>query len=250
MLMGKGQLPTILHNALSEAFPIDAVICEEGMSAWGLLRRRVKKLGLRVVAGQILFLTAVLPVVRRCSKKRARQIISENRLNCSEIPEDRITHVDSVNSDAAIELLQRLSPRVVVVNGTRIITQKTLQSIDAVFINTHVGITPLYRGVHGAYWALASRDGENCGVTVHRVDAGIDTGSIISQTRIQPTAEDTFVTYPLLQIASAISLLKQAIRDVLEGKSVSQPAPPGVSRLWSHPTAWQYMKNYIARGVR
>ena len=63
------------------------------------------------------------------------------------------------------------------------------------------GITPLYRGVHGAYWALAEGRRDLCGVTVHRVDAGIDTGEVLAQVLIDPTPQDNFVTYPWLQVA-------------------------------------------------
>ena len=47
-----------------------------------------------------------------------------------------------------IDELWRHSPRVVIVNGTRIIQERVLQSVDAIFLNTHAGITPMYRGVH------------------------------------------------------------------------------------------------------
>ena len=33
-----------------------------------------------------------------------------------------------------------------------------LQSVEAIFVNTHVGITPKYRGVHGGYWSLVKND--------------------------------------------------------------------------------------------
>jgi methionyl-tRNA formyltransferase len=171
-------------------------------------------------------------------------------LDISEIPQNCVIDVPSVNSDVAIRELQRRSPRVVVVNGTRIIQAKVLQSVNAIFLNTHAGITPMYRGIHGGYWALASGDPVNCGVTVHKVDTGIDTGAIIAQASITPSAEDTFATYPFLQIASAIPLLKQAVRDALAGNLSVMPPRSGKSQLWSHPTAWQYLKNQIKLGVR
>jgi folate-dependent phosphoribosylglycinamide formyltransferase PurN len=76
-----------------------------------------------------------------------------------------------------------------------------LQSTSAKFINTYTGITPLYRDVHGGYWALFQNDKENCDVTVLLVDEGIDTGNIIYQFLIQPTKHDNFSTYPLLQLS-------------------------------------------------
>ena len=189
MLVGKDPVSNIIYHALAQTFPIDVVIREEKPPISGFLRRRLKKLGFSKVAGQLLFAAGIVPVVT---------------YSCT-------IDVASVNSDVTITELRRLSPRVVIVNGTRIIQERVLNSVDAIFLNTHAGITPMYRGVHGGYWALASRDPMNCGVTVHRVDKGIDTGSIVAQATITPTPEDTFATYPFLQIASAIPLLKKAV---------------------------------------
>jgi methionyl-tRNA formyltransferase len=74
-----------------------------------------------------------------------------------------------------------------------------------------VGITPEYRGVYGAYWALLNNDVENCGVTIHKVDKGIDTGALIKQAVIQIGNRDNFKTYPVHQYGVAIGLMKQTL---------------------------------------
>jgi methionyl-tRNA formyltransferase len=250
MLVGKDPVSNIVYHALAQSFPIDAVLLEPKPPVSTLLKRRVKKLGLSKVLGQLLFVAGVVPFVAFGSRRRQQEIISSHRLDRSEIPHSCLIEVPSVNSDVTITALQRLSPRVVIVNGTRIIKEKVLQSVDAIFLNVHAGITPMYRGVHGGYWALASGDRANCGVTVHKVDRGIDTGSIVAQVSITPTGEDTFATYPLLQTASAIPLLKQAVRDALAGTLLVMPPRSGKSQLWTHPTAWQYVTNRIRSGVR
>ena len=250
MLVGKDPVSNIIYHALAQSFPVDAVIREEKPPVSTFLRRRLKKLGFSKVAGQLFFAAGIVPVVTYSSRRRVQQIISLNRLDTSEIPGSCTIDVASVNSDVTIDELWRHSPRVVIINGTRIIQERVLQSVDAIFLNTHAGITPMYRGVHGGYWALASGDPVNCGVTVHKVDKGIDTGSIVAQATITPTTEDTFATYPFLQIATAIPILKQAVSDALAG-NLSGIAPlPGKSKLWTHPTAWQYLRNRIKLGVR
>lgn len=45
----------------------------------------------------------------------------------------------------------------------------------------HPGICPLYRNAHGCFWALANRDFENVGMTLLRIDEGIDTGPMYLQ---------------------------------------------------------------------
>jgi len=249
MLVGKDPVSNILYHALAQSFPIDAVIREAKPSVSTFLRRRIRKLGLGQVLGQLLFVAGVLPFVTYRSRRRLQQIVSSNRLDTSEIPHNCVTDVPSVNSDITVAELKRISPSVVIVNGTRIIQEKVLQSINAIFLNTHAGITPMYRGVHGGYWALASGDPTNCGVTVHKVDRGIDTGSIVAQVSITPSAEDTFATYPLLQTASAIPLLRQAVKDALAGTLSVVPPRSERSQLWTHPTAWQYLKNRIKLGI-
>ena len=75
-------------------------------------------------------------------------------------------------TSGTVALLTSLRPVVVVVNGTRIIAARVLESAGCPVVNLHAGITPRYRGVHGGYWALAERHPEWVGTTVHLVDPG------------------------------------------------------------------------------
>jgi methionyl-tRNA formyltransferase len=42
----------------------------------------------------------------------------------------------------------------------------------------HPGICPEYRNAHGCFWALANRDLDRVGMTLLRVDNGVDTGPV------------------------------------------------------------------------
>jgi methionyl-tRNA formyltransferase len=112
-----------------------------------------------------------------------------------------------------------------------------------------MGITPAYRGVHGGYWALANDDRAHCGVTVHLVDAGVDTGSILYQTLIAPEADDNFATYPILQLVQGVSLMKAALRDAVAGH-LAPRVGEGPSRQWYHPSLPEYWKARLRRGVK
>lgn len=250
LLLDKSALSRMVYHSLAEEFSIEAVIREDRVARSTFLKRRLKKLGLRTVLGQVVFTQCIVPWLSRETAARRSAIKRQYALDEAPIPSERIVDVPSVNDAQTVALLKDLAPRAVVVNGTRILQEKVLNATGAVFLNTHVGITPLYRGVHGGYWALAANDPAHCGVTIHRVDKGIDTGTIVAQALIQPTAEDNFSSYPLLQIAHALPLLKQAIRDALDNKLEALPAPSGKSRLWSHPTAYQYLKHRIVSGIR
>lgn len=229
---------------------IERVIVEDRMSRVRFWQRRVKTLGAYKVGGQILFQLLVVPHLAIVSRRRTTVLHAQYGLDTTPIEPDKVIPVTSVNSAEARAALKELDPEVVIIHGTRILSTRTITCVRAKFINLHAGITPLYRGVHGAYWALVEGDRASCGVTVHQVDAGIDTGAILGQATIAPTEEDTFVTYPLLQLAIGIPLLKQVVEQVLESHAGVIPPPPGRSRLWSHPTLFEYLRHRVRRGVR
>jgi folate-dependent phosphoribosylglycinamide formyltransferase PurN len=249
LLAGEKPSSRMVAHALLAEFPLERIIFEADVPRLEFLRKRAKRLGVFTVLGQLMFQATVPPLLARSSRQRIAEIKSSRDLDDSPLPEALITRVSSANSPETIERLRQLRPKVVVINGTRILSEELLAATPATFINTHTGITPLYRGVHGSYWALASGDPEHCGVTVHIVDHGIDTGGIVAQAVIQPTAEDNFVTYPLLQLAVGLPLLKQAVRAALEDRLVTH-AGAGPSRLWSHPTLYSYLSCRLRKGVR
>jgi len=249
LLAGEGLSTNILYHALKDEFAFHSIILEEPVGKKDLLKRRIKKLGLWRVTGQILFQLIIAKFLRVFSAGRKREILEAYSLDASPLPSEKITRVSSVNDDQCLEILQRIAPQIVIVNGTRIISKRILEGVNATFINMHAGITPLYRGVHGAYWALVNNDPENCGVTVHLVDAGIDTGDIIFQATITPGSRDNFVTYPLLQVAAGIPGMKYAIAEILNERLVKTRGT-GESKLWSHPGFVQYLYQRIIRNVK
>ena len=240
----------IVWQALQQEFAIARVILENRESRRKLVERRARKLGYWTVFGQILFQKLLHPAVRLSARGRIREIHEENHLLDGPIPAETVVRVDSVNSKQARGELRRSRPAVVVVVGTRIISEQTLESLGSVFINMHAGITPMFRGVHGGYWALAAGEPKNCGVTVHLVDKGIDTGGILYQGHIEPTDKDNFTTYPLLQMAAGLPLLRRAIDDVLQGRITVHPPPDVRSHLWYHPTLWSYLRNRLRLGIK
>ena len=249
LLAGKGASTNIIYHSLKNEFDIQAIILEDAESKTHFIKRRIKKLGPWKVLGQVLFQITIAPFLRSTSTKRKNEIINQHNLNAADLPQGKITPVKSVNDIEVIRILQKLDPALVIVNGTRIISKTILQAIPSKFINIHVGITPKYRGVHGGYWALINKDTMNCGVTIHVVDAGIDTGSVITQQQISITSKDNIFTYPFLQLAVAIPHLKSAIRDLLSGE-LSLKNGTGESRLWSHPTLWGYLYYRIVHRIK
>lgn len=248
MMVGEGNSSYCNYNALKKDYNISHIIVDAPTDKKNFLKRRIKKLGLTTVIGQVLFKKLVIPYLNRESKNRIDEIVKKNKLSFEKFEPEKTINVSSVNSEDCINILKEIAPDLVIVNGTRIISKKVLNSISGTFINTHAGMTPLYRGVHGAYWSKINKDG-HCGVSVHLVDPGIDTGGILFQELIETNDNDNFVSYTYLQMAKGIELMKKAIDSILIGqaKVVTNNLD---SKLWSHPTIWFYLKHRIFHGVK
>jgi phosphoribosylglycinamide formyltransferase-1 len=250
LLAGCEESSNIVFHALAKVADVVVVIQEDPPSKVTMAKRRMKRVGLLPVADQVLFITLVARILKRTSAGRVTTIRARAGMDATPIPSQVVQRVPSINDRSVIEALQAHQPDVVVVNGTRIIAKRVLESVEAPFINTHTGITPAYRGVHGGYWALAEGKPELAGVTVHYVDAGIDTGAVIGQALIHPEPEDTFHTYPALQLAAGLPLLEKAVLDTHRNGVQTKEPLTTTSRLYYHPGLTQYLFHRIRDGVR
>lgn len=250
LLSADDETSHIVYHELKKSCDIVGVIIDVPVSKKKFLRKRIHRLGFMKVVDQVFYKMLIDPILKRISEKRVNGIIRENGLNIAPFNRRDILFTGSANSRQVVDLLREIKPGLVIVNGTRILREEVLGAVPAGFINIHTGITPLYRGVHGGYWALVNKDAGNAGVTVHFVDKGIDTGSIIAQQKIFPTPADNIRTYPYLQYAAAIPLLQKAIDLYFSGIRTIIPAPEGESHLYFHPTFTGYLYNLLINHVK
>ncbi len=118
---------------------------------------------------------------------------------------------------------------IVVVAYGQILPQSILDLPRHGCLNVHTSLLPKYRGAAPIQWAIANGDAET-GVTVMKMDAGLDTGPIVAQRRtpIQP-ADDSATLHDRLARLGA-ELLVAILPEYAAGKIQPQPQPSeGVS---------------------
>jgi methionyl-tRNA formyltransferase len=86
----------------------------------------------------------------------------------------------STADPAVVSLVREARADLVIVAGLdRIFGPRTIAACPPIF-NVHPSLLPAHRGPVPEFWQLAS-GATTGGVTIHRVDAGIDTGPIVAQ---------------------------------------------------------------------
>jgi methionyl-tRNA formyltransferase len=87
--------------------------------------------------------------------------------------------------------------------------------------NVHPGPLPEYAGLNAPSWAILHGERTH-GVTVHWMDAGIDTGEIAYEARFEIAPEETAFTLSAKGVRAAIPLLRR----LLEAAAAEPPAIP------------------------
>lgn len=251
LLCGQGYSTDVVYAGLT-ALDIDIeVVLESSPSPGRAFVRRVKRLGPVVAFGQLAFRILAVPWLRLTTRARITELRRELPTLGPITSAAQPYRVRSANDREAERLLREIAPELVVINGTRILSRELLEQIDAPIINMHAGITPLYRGVHGGYWALFDGRPDLFGTTVHRVDPGVDTGAVLARAFAAPTERDTFVSYPYLQLGAGLPTLVRVAEAELglrERESVEPLSLPSAQRY--HPTLRAYLSARVKRGVK
>jgi len=234
-----------LINALQETYPIKLIVFEsQAYGRFKRLWRRLRKLGFTTVLDQMAFKVLDLLLFRRQAKLRAEELLGREIIfQGANFPHTLVKKTASINSSEVASILRATEPDVVVVSGTSILDGKLLASLGSTpVINIHCGITPRYRGAHGAFWAVVKGDWTNVGTTVHFVDSGIDTGGIILQASIDLEPDDNPRTIGLKQYAVGIRLLSEAISRTCAGDRNTTQRDDLDSRVYSSPTFTGYLR--------
>ena len=129
-----------------------------------------------------------------------------------------------------IQELRALQPDLIVVAAYgHILPESILELAPFGCVNVHTSLLPKYRGAAPIQWAILNGEFET-GVTIMKMDAGLDTGDLLAQERIPIHPNDNSQTlHNRLAIVGA-ELLLRTIPDFVTGTLQPRPQPvEGVS---------------------
>lgn len=109
----------------------------------------------------------------------------------------------------------------------KIIRERMIAMPRLGFLNTHPSLLPFNRGKHYNFWAIVEQ--VPFGVTLHRVNAGVDTGDIVAQRSIGYGWQDTGKTLYEKATTAMADLVLETYPRLRTGEIESWPQPDGGS---------------------
>ncbi len=132
---------------------------------------------------------------------------------------------EKIRRTEAIEELKHWLPDVYVVAAFgQILPQSVLDIPPFGSINVHASLLPRWRGAAPIQAAIRAGDAES-GVTIMKMDAGLDTGPMLSQRAIALAPDETGQSLHDKLAVLGADLLIEALPDYLEGNIIPQPQP-------------------------
>ncbi len=158
-------------------------------------------------------------------------------------PAPQILQTSDPNSAEVTEFLRRLAPDMMVARCKRILREEVFSVPSSGTFVLHPGICPEYRNAHGAYWALATGDLQNVGLTLLRIDKGIDTGPVYGYYHYD--FDEVRESHIMIMTQLALENL-DALRDTLlaarAGTAVPVDTRGRTSAVWGQPWLTGYLR--------
>ncbi|WBX86004.1 polysaccharide deacetylase family protein [Sphingosinicella microcystinivorans] len=149
----------------------------------------------------------------------------------------RVERVSNINAASTIETVRAFAPDLGLSLAAPILKPGLFDVPVQGTLNIHKGKLPDYRGMPPAFWEIWNGAGE-VGITVHKVEAGLDTGPVLIEESIpvEPHSTPTGLRVRLDEIG--VRIMADAVALMREGKAAFRPQTPG-GRTYTRPTLAQ-----------
>jgi hypothetical protein len=217
---------------------------ETKQQIWRRIRREFKRVGvlrfLDVLAFRLYYAFFLAKKDRAWKKKKLEELGRIYPLLREDLP---VLYTHSPNSPEAEQFIQRLNPDIALARCKFILKERIFRIARKGTFVLHPGICPEYRNAHGCFWALANRDLKKVGMTLLRIDAGVDTGPVYG-----------YYTYPYNELNEShfviqhrtvldnLTALQNKFMEIYSGSANPVDTSARNSATWGQPWLSRYLK--------
>jgi hypothetical protein len=154
-----------------------------------------------------------------------------------------ILDVESPNSEACRNFIAAARPDLVIARCKTLLKPEIFSLARQGTWVMHPGICPEYRNAHGCFWALANGDDGKVGMTLLRIDEGIDTGPVYGYFSypIDPR-RDTPGMINHRVILDNLDALRDKLQQIVAGTAMPIDTRGRPSAEWGQPWLSRYLR--------
>jgi hypothetical protein len=154
----------------------------------------------------------------------------------------KVLETSSPNSDKVAVFLRDLAPDLMIARCKSLLKRRIFGVPKAGTFVMHPGICPQYRNAHGCFWALARRDRDNVGITLLKIDEGIDTGPVYGYFRYRPDeVHESHIVIQQRAVVDNLDPLRERLLEIAAGVAKPLSISDHDSREWGQPWLSSYL---------
>ena len=147
------------------------------------------------------------------------------------------------NSPEVEAFLRELGPDLMIARCKRILKEPIFSVPTAGTFVLHPGVCPEYRNAHGAFWALAERDLEKVGMTLLRIDKGVDTGPVYGYFSYPfDELRESHIVVMTRVVLDNLDAIRDRLLDAVAGQARPIDTTGRPSKVWGQPWLSRYLR--------
>jgi hypothetical protein len=157
--------------------------------------------------------------------------------------------VSSPNAAEAERFIRQQRPDLVIARCKTLLREQVFSIPRLGTFVMHPGICPEYRNAHGCFWALANGDYDNVGMTLLRIDRGVDTGPVFGYFRVAADPNGSHVVTQHRVVLDHLDAIRDTLVAIDAGTALPLPTTGRPSAAWGQPWLSAYLKmRWLHRG--
>jgi folate-dependent phosphoribosylglycinamide formyltransferase PurN len=147
----------------------------------------------------------------------------------------------SPNSAEAEAFIGAAAPDLILARCKTLLKESVFMAAKTGTFVMHPGICPEYRNAHGCFWAMANGDRERVGMTLLKVDKGVDTGPVYGYFRREPDeARESHIIVQHRVVLENLDAIREKLLEIHEGRAQAIDTSGRASRAWGQPWLSKY----------
>jgi hypothetical protein len=152
-----------------------------------------------------------------------------------------VTH--SPNSVEAEAFIKECRPDIMLARCKTLLKENIFSLARTGTFVMHPGVCPEYRNAHGCFWALAEDDAARVGMTLLKIDRGVDTGPVYGYyTYAFDAARESHIRIQHRVVLENLNGLKNKLIEIYEGRAAALDTKGRRSATWGQPWLSRHFK--------
>jgi len=228
------------------------IIRDDGRRKWRSARREIRRVGWLGFADVGAFrLYARLLLARRDEAWKARELARLRLRYPADLEGVPRVFVSDPNTEETHQFLARLGPDLAIARCKFILKPAIFRLARVGTFVLHPGVCPEYRNAHGCFWALANRDLDRVGMTLLRIDEGVDTGPVYLHATCP--IDEVHESHTVIQyrvVLENLDAIGRRLTEIAAARGAVAPIPTAGRRsaTWGQPRLTDYLRwKWLAR---